>query len=41
MIPDWFWDLDRQLNEIALDVALAVLLAAAMTESLRFVWEAL
>ena len=41
MIPDWFWELDRQLNELALDVALALILAAAMTASLRFVWEAL
>lgn len=41
MIPDWFWDLDKQLNEVALDVALAVILAAAVTESLRFVFGAL
>ena len=41
MIPDWFWDLDRQLNELAIDVALALLLAAAVTGSLRFMWEAL
>ena len=41
MIPGWFWDLDRSLNEIALDVALAALLAAGLTEGLRFLYEAL
>jgi hypothetical protein len=39
MIPDWFWDFDKQLNDIALDVALAALLAAGITESLRFLYE--
>jgi hypothetical protein len=41
MIPDWIWDLDKQLNEIALDVALAGLLAAGITVTLRFLYEAL
>jgi hypothetical protein len=41
MIPDWIWDLDKQLNEIALDVALAAILAAGLTEGLRFLYEAL
>jgi hypothetical protein len=41
MIPDWLWDLDKRLNEIALDVAIAALLAIGITESLRFLYEAL
>jgi hypothetical protein len=40
MIPDWLWDLDKQLNDIALDVALAAILAAGLTEGLRFLCEA-
>ena len=41
MIPDWFWDLDKHLNEVALDVVLSALLAAGITEGLRFLYEAI
>lgn len=41
MMPDWLWELDKHLNEVALDVALAALMAAGVTEGLRFLFEAL
>jgi hypothetical protein len=41
VIPDWLWDFDKRLSDIALDVAIAALLAAGITETLRFVYEAL
>ncbi len=41
MIPDWLWQWDKRVNEIALDAALAALLAAGITETLRFLYESL
>jgi hypothetical protein len=41
MIPHRIWRLDRRLSEIALDAALAALLAAGITAALRFVYEML
>ena len=41
MIPDWLWEWDKHLSEIALDVAISAVLAAGVTETLRFVYEAL
>ena len=41
MMPDWLWELDKHLNEVALHVALAGLVAAGVTEGLRFLFEAL
>lgn len=36
---DWFWELDRKLNELAMDAMLAVVSAALISEGLRFVFE--
>ena len=41
MMPDWLWELDKHLNELALDVALSAMMAAGVTEGLRFLMEAL
>lgn len=41
MMPHWLWDLDKHLNELALDVVLSALMAAGLTEGLRFLVEAL
>lgn len=36
---DWLWELDRKLNELAMDATLALLGAALISASLRFVIE--
>jgi hypothetical protein len=33
---DWLWELDRKLNEAAMDAAFSIVAAAAISESLRF-----
>lgn len=38
---DWLWELDRKLNALAIDAILAVIGAALISESLRFVAERL
>jgi hypothetical protein len=41
MMPDWLWELDKHLNEVALDIALSALVAAGVTLGLRFLFETL